>query len=153
MAIPQRKPNRLTGYDYSSAGYYFVTICTRNMDCVLSHVVGCDAHIAPLVKLTDIGQITFKHLLQIPGIDKYVIMPNHIHFIVKTDGTMWASSPTQSLSQIVRSFKTVVSKELGYSIWQRSYYDHIIRNEQDYRRIWSYIDENPIKWELDKYYR
>ena len=84
----KRKNNRLDNFDYSSAGYYFVTLCVKDTCCILSHVVGCDAHIAPLVELTDIGTVALNHLLRIPGIDKYVIMPNHIHFIVKIDGTM-----------------------------------------------------------------
>lgn len=60
---------------------------------------------------------------------------------------MWASTPTsQSVSQLVKSFKILVTKQAGFSIWQRSFYDHIIRDECDYLEIWQYIDENPIKW-------
>jgi len=81
-------------------------------------------------------------------------MPNHIHMIIKiNNGTMWSSSPTHSsVPQIIKTFKTLVSKEIGCSIFQRSYYAHIIRNEYDYQEIWKYIDENPLKWTLDKYY-
>ena len=67
-------------------------------------------------------------------------------------GPMWASAPTQSVSDRIRSFKTLVSKQIGVSIWQRSFYDHVIRNKEDYLHIWKYIDDNPAKWAEDKYY-
>ena len=65
---------------------------------------------------------------------------------------MWASAPTQSVSTRIRSFKTLVSKQIGQSIWQRSFYDHVIRDEGDYLHIWQYIDSNPAKWAEDEYY-
>ena len=65
---------------------------------------------------------------------------------------MPTSSPTINVESIVRSFKTMVSKEIGHTIWQRSYHDHIIRNEMDYKEIWEYIDTNVIKWKLDCFY-
>ena len=80
-------------------------------------------------------------------------MPNHIHMIIKIDnGTMWASSPTQSIPTIVKSFKTLVTKEIGKPIFQRSFYDHIIRGEEDFKEIWEYIDGNPQKWQNDRFY-
>jgi len=63
---------------------------------------------------------------------------------------MPSSRPT--LNTIIRSLKTMVTKELGYSIWQTSYYEHIIRNQHSYEEIWQYIDNNPLKWELDELY-
>ena len=78
-------------------------------------------------------------------------MPNHIHLIIKNEnGTMWASSPT--VSQKIKSFKIMVAKSIGKPIFQRSFYDHIIRDENDYLRIWEYIGTNPQKWSEDKYY-
>ena len=149
MDLPKRKPTRLKGYDYSQNGYYFVTICTHNKKCILSNIVGDDAHIVP----SKYGIIVEKYISNIVGIDKYVIMPNHIHLIIKNDnGTMWASSPTQSISQQVKSFKTLVTKEIGYKIFQRSFHDHIIRGEKDYLKIWNYIDTNPLKWREDCFY-
>ena len=82
-------------------------------------------------------------------------MPNHIHMILRIEGghgPMWASAPTQSVSTRIRSFKALVSKEVGRPIWQRSFYDHVIRNEADYLRIWEYIDNNPACWAEDEYY-
>lgn len=94
--------------------------------------------------------------MQIKGIDSFVIMPNHIHFIIIKDnqqiGTMWSPCPT-SISNDIRTFKTLVTKELSQSIWQSSFYDHIIRDEYDYMVHLQYIDENPAKWLEDKYYK
>ena len=86
------------------------------------------------------------------SVDKYVIMPNHIHLIISLYGTMRASSPTKNIENIIRSFKIMVTKEIGKSIWQRSYHDHIIRGEKDYQKIWEYIDTNVIRWKKDCFY-
>ena len=144
-----RQPTRLQEYDYATPGAYFITICTKDRAPILSRVVGDDAHIVP----TPIGRLVEKYLQSIPGIEKYVIMPNHIHMIVRiADGPMWASAPTQPIPSRIRSFKTLVTKELGRSIFQRSYHDHVIRGEQDYRDVWEYIDQNPARWREDELY-
>ena len=146
-----RKPTRLPDYDYATAGAYFITICTKDRKKILStiHPVGDDAHIVP----TPIGRLVDKYIQSIPGIEKYVIMPNHIHLIIRiADGPMWASAPTPSIPSRIRSFKTLVTKDYGENIFQRSYYDHIIRGEQDYRDVWQYIDQNPARWMEDDLY-
>ncbi len=157
--LPKRKPNRLKGYDYGAPGAYFITICTKDRKNLLSKIlVGDDAHIVQQNDLSNYGTICDKYINNINikyenvTVEKYVIMPNHIHLIVFLNGTMMASSPTKNIKTIVRSFKTMVTKEIGNSIWQRSYHDHIIRNEDDYKKIWSYIDTNVIKWENDCFY-
>ncbi len=196
--FPKRKPIRLKDYDYSQNGAYFITICTKNMACILSRInvghdahivpqnsdvvghdahivpqnsdtvghdahivpqnsdtVGHDAHIVPKPELTEYGKIVEKHISLIPGIQQYVIMPNHIHLIIVKgyeSGTMWASCPT-SISNDIKSFKTIVTKEIGKSIWQPRFYDHIIRDEYDYIKHLKYIEENPLKWVIDKYYK
>ncbi len=144
---------RLPQYDYSSDGAYFITVCVKDRKQLLSQIVGGDDHIAPKVELTQIGLKVQKYLDQIRGIDKYVIMPNHIHLIIIQNklGSMWSSTPT-NIPNIIRSFKTLVTKELGFSIWQTGYYDHIIRNEEDYLIKAQYIGNNPAKWQYDKYY-
>ena len=147
-----RKPNRLKNYDYSSQGAYFITICTLDRKCILSRIVGGDALIAPQTNLTHCGEIARKYIESMPGIDKYVIMPNHIHLLIAIDGPMKASAPTISVPNLIRSFKVLVSKEIGQSIWQRSYHDHIIRDEEDYLNHLRYIENNPIKWSEDNYY-
>ncbi len=121
-------------------------------------VVGDDALIVPINQLTNIGQVCDKYINNINTIyenvslDKYVIMPNHIHLIISLCGTMRASSPTKNIENIIRSFKIMVTKEIGKSIWQRSYNDHIIRDEKDYQKIWEYIDTNVLRWEKDCFY-
>ena len=86
----------------------------------------------------------------------YCIMPNHIHLIIML-GTSdhrspKAATPTVSLPQIVNALKSLATKEAGRSLWQRGYYEHIIRDEQDYLDIWQYIEGNPAKWAKDRYY-
>ena len=151
MEFTERKVNRLSEYDYNTCGAYFVTICTKDRRKILSQVVGDDAHIVP----KPYGIVVEKYIRNIPQIDKYIIMPDHIHMIIRLDnGSMWASTPTDTkpqhnrVSNIVRSLKILVSKEIGESIFQRSYYDHVIRNQKDYDEIWQYIENNPQKWYL-----
>ena len=103
-------------------------------------------------ELSDYGRIVDTHARRIPGIEKYVIMPNHVHLLIVKNGAFSATLPTNVLNDI-RSFKTIVTKKIGISIWQTSFHDHVIRCEEDYLQIWKYIDENPIKWTLDRYYR
>ena len=156
---PERKANRLADYDYSQPGAYFITICTENRKCILSTVVGGDAHIAPHTVLTETGKTVEKYLRSIPGIGHYVIMPNHVHMILRISakeicqGPIWRDAPTEaSVPKIIRSWKILVSKELGHSIWQRNYYDRIIRDEQEYIQKMQYITDNPAKWREDDYY-
>ncbi len=158
MDLPKRKSTRLKDYDYSTSGAYFITICTRKKEKVLSQIVGDDAHIVPQNILSEIGLVCDKYINNINlkyenvTLDKYVIMPNHIHLLISLHGTMKASSPTKNIETIIRSFKTMVTKEIRHSIWQRSYHDHIIRDERDYDKIWNYIDTNVARWENDCFY-
>ena len=153
-----RKAARLKGYDYSIPGAYFITICVKGRKKLLAKIVGDDAHIVPQNQLSYYGLVCDKYINNINikyenvMVDKYVIMPNHIHLIVSLHGTMKASSPTKHIETIVRSFKTLVTKEIGTSIWQRSYHDHIIRGEKDYQEIWKYVDTNVLQWESDRFY-
>ena len=132
MELPERKQNRLCDYDYSQNGAYFVTICTQNRRKILSDIVGDDAHIVP----KPYGRIAEKYIRNVPEIEKYAIMPDHIHILIRLDnGSMWASTPTNKIASIVRSIKVLTTKEIGESIFQRSYYDHVIRNQYDYDEI------------------
>ena len=152
--FPTRKPTRLQNYDYSQNGCYFVTVCVKNRKPILSTIVGGDALIAPQIKLTEIGKIAEKHIQKINSVyadvtvENYIIMPDHIHLLIFIDGfedgTMRASSPT-NLSTVIRSMKTFVTKEVGKSIWQRSFYDEIIKNETHFQRVWEYIEYNALK--------
>jgi hypothetical protein len=172
MYMGNRKQVRLKDYDYSKAGYYFLTICALNRCEIFGQAVGGDANIAPSVFLSKIGAITEKYIKNIDlkyenvYVDKYVIMPNHIHMIIALkdgaiNGAMLASPPTDSgkalpsanalIPKIIRSLKILVTKEAGTSIFQKSYYDHIIRNQADYLTKWNYIDTNPARWVDDEY--
>jgi len=165
--LQTRKPNRMKNYDYSQNGAYFITICVKDRHELLCKItVGDDAHIVPVnIQYTECGEIVKKHIENISviyddvNVNEYVIMPNHVHMIIvlcniRNNGTMWASSPTQiGIPQIIRSMKTMVTKQIGFSLWQRSYHDHIIRNEQDYSRIAEYIENNPANWQNDRFYK
>jgi len=141
MTLPIRKPTRLKGYNYSTPGSYFITICTKDRKQLLSKIVGDDAHIVPKNQLLNYGLICDKYINNINtkyenvSVDKFVIMPNHIHLIISLYGTMRASSPTEKIENLIRSFKIMVTKEIGNSIFQRSYHDHIIRDKNDYQKI------------------
>ena len=147
MDLPYRKHNRLENFDYSKNGAYFITICVKDRKRILCDIVGDDAHIVP----KKYGTIVEKYIRNVSEIKKYVIMPDHIHMIVQIEnGSMRASTPTNRISNIVRSIKILATKEIGEPIFQRSYYDHIIRNQADYNEVWEYIDQNPAKWILKK---
>ena len=144
---PNRKNPRLNGYDYSAANYYFVTVCTEGKVCLFGN---------PEVK-NPFRKIAENGILKIPehypgvSVDKMVVMPNHVHMILVLDGT------TATLDKIVGSYKSYVSKEIhkikpDIVVWQKSFHDHIIRNEEGYRNIWSYIDGNPQNWNQDCFY-
>ena len=157
VELPKRKLVRLPEYDYSSPGAYFITICTKDRRCILSEItVGADALGGPCLKLTDTGKVVEHFILsteRINGIhiDNFVVMPNHIHMILRIDnGPPRASAPT--ISDAVGALKRLVNRRLGHNIWQRSFHEHVIRNEHDFLEIWEYIDANPAKWAEDCYF-
>ena len=159
---PVRKPIRLKNYDYSAPGAYFITICTREKRCILSSIqkpsaggVGDGAPAVPRVRLTSVGQIVDKTITDAQAhygwlsVDRYVIMPNHVHLLitVKAGGTPRAASPTKAaVPAFVSSLKSITVRRCGVPLWQRSFYDHIVRNEAEYREIAEYIDANPARW-------
>ena len=161
MALPKRKPTRLREYDYSTPGAYFITICTKDRKELLSSITthGTDGITSFAEnRLSAYGMVCEKYINNINTkyenvtVDKYVIMPNHIHLIILLHGTMRTLSPAQNIENIIRSLKTLITKEAKIPIWQRSYHDHIIRGEKDYNKIWEYIDTNVIKWHTDCFY-
>ena len=162
--LRKRKPNRLAGYDYNRTGYYFLTLCVVERHPILR----CrGAQCAPAVGLPDLshaGKVTEQAICGIAvhyphvSVEKYVIMPNHIHMILRIDHGRTLCAPTMRdaeqnmVARVVKHMKEYVTKTIGYSVWQKSYHDHIIRNEADYLRIWNYIETNPEKWREDRYY-
>ena len=154
--LPKRKKIRLSDYDYSTPGAYFITVCTANREKIFwSDRRGelC----SPAVTLTDIGIIADNEIQKINiiydavRVEKYCIMPDHIHFIISITGD--ENGRTQfapTISRIIKQFKGSTTKRIGRAIWQKSFYDHAIRNQQDYDEIWQYIDNNPLKYSLEK---
>ena len=160
--LPKRKKGRLTGYDYSANGSYYITVCTKDKQHILGHSVGGGVLDAPYVRLSKYGAMVRDALLEMGTfydditIDHYVVMPNHIHFILSICGEGGPSrtpAPTNArLPTFLSAWKRLTNKKAGFSLWQRGYCDHIIRCEADYLRIWQYMDENPVRWTEDEYY-
>ena len=159
--LPARKHPRLKGYDYSSNGAYHITMCVEDRHEMLGTIVGRDALGAPcIVELSEYGKIVHKEIEDTPSyyknvfIDKFTVMPNHIHMIILItgeNGAPRASRPTTALiPRIVSILKKKTNKMFGFNIWQDRYHDRILRNEEEYQTRWRYIDENPAKWAEDE---
>ena len=152
MDKPVRKSTRIPHYDYSKDNYYFVTICTHEKKCIFGTVK----------MLSRYGKIAADSVREIPlhysgvKIDKFIVMPNHIHMIVII-GCDNTSETKPDLGQVIGSFKSGVTRKIHETapderIWQRSFHDHVIRSRKDYEKIWSYVDTNPMRWEQDCFY-
>ena len=149
--IHHRRSIRLPGYDYSQAGAYYVTICTATRQCLFGEVVNGEMH------LNWVGTIAHYEWLSLPrrypgvNLDALVVMPNHVHGVILLTGR----NP-HPLSELVRRFKSRTARRInerrhttGTSIWQRDYYEHIVRDEGDLDRIRQYIVGNPARWQED----
>lgn len=167
-----RRSIRLKGYDYTQPGGYFVTTCTQDRACLFGEVVDGK------MRLNEAGRMVQAVWEEIPvhyagvAIDAFVVMPNHIHGIVvlvgatpcgrPLSGQAQGPAPTISLPDVVHRFKTMTTKhyadgvkQAGWSpfpgqLWQRNYYEHIIRDEDSLNRIRQYITDNPAQWALDR---
>lgn len=161
----ERKSPRLPNYDYSQAGLYFLTLCTKGKAPLFGRVcVGGGALDAPKVELSQYGAVIERWLADCAGkyedlaILKHVVMPNHVHVIVELrGGPSRAPAPTQSRANeripgFVSGMKRLTNRCCGVALWQRGYYDHVIRNDADFLRVWNYIDTNPAKWAEDEYF-
>jgi putative transposase len=147
-----RKPLRLRGFDYSSDGSYLVTVCTYGRRCTLGSIAG--EHVVK----SALGAIVARQIELLPerlpgvGIDAFVVMPNHVHVVVRLQRARQASP----LRVVVGSFKSGSAREInalrgtpGAGVWQRGYHDHVIRDVDDLQRVREYVDSNPIRWALD----
>ena len=159
--MPSRRPNRLEEYDYSQAGAYFVTVCIQDRKQILSVIPAGDGF--PIPKLC--GQIAQRIIQKIPEkypcvtVDHYVIMPDHIHLLlrIKNSENGGTGNPSPTVGNIMGWYKYQTTKQInlakntpGERVFQRSYYDHVIRNQQDYNEAWEYIENNPRKWGIMK---
>ena len=170
--IQHRRSVRLRGWDYSGPGVYYITICTHRRECLFGEVLD------GAMRLNQAGEMAEACWRAIPGhtqrieLDEWVVMPNHVHGIIVILDTsvgarhavplretteVFGKPKPDSLSTVVRSFKSAVTKNInhfrdtpGSLLWQRSFYDHIVRTQPDLDQIRQYIDENPMKWHLDK---
>jgi REP element-mobilizing transposase RayT len=164
----RRRSIRLQGYDYSQAGAYFVTVSTHDKECLFGEIADGE------IKLNAFGEVAQASWYELPqhfsylGLDVFVIMPNHVHGIIVLNGVgaQHAAPPrgglrpnvqAGSLGAVVRSFKSAVSKQInelqgtpGMPVWQRNYYEHVIRNAEELHRIRQYIVNNPLQWALDR---
>jgi len=142
-----RKPTRLPNYDYSNNNYYFVTICTHQKKCIFGTVE----------QLNQLGEIAKQDLQKLENcyegvkIDRCIVMPNHIHAIIVLENA------NASLNKIIGLYKSGVSRRIRtidpeLQVWQRSFHDHIIRNQAAYEKIWNYVEYNGKKWEEDCFF-
>lgn len=162
--IHHRRSIRLKGYDYARDGAYFVTIVTWQREMLFGEVVD------GVMVLNDMGEIVREEWERAPivrpyiELGAYVVMPNHIHgILIFNVGATRRVAPTKttlqsgSLGAVIGQFKSIVTKRIntlhnspGVPVWQRNYYDRIIRNEREMSRIWDYIEANPARWEKDE---
>ena len=160
--IHHRHSIRLRDYDYRSAGAYFVTICTFQRECLFGDVVDGE------MRLNSLGEIAREEWLRTEivrknvSMDAFVIMPNHFHGILLMDDSCRGEAAPRpvmagSIGAILGQFKSIVTKRInalrdnpGCPVWQRNYYEHVVRNEGDLANIRQYIANNPLKWDLDE---
>ena len=156
----QRKHPRLKKYNYSSAGAYFVTICSQDKQCIFSHISEAQADGVKIV-YSNIGRIAEKQLLLLEErylcltVDCYVIMPNHIHVIFRISNNEGESDINPTIMDIVCTYKSLTARECknnGFTgkLFQTSFYEHVIRGRSDYEQIVKYIFENPLCWYYDE---
>jgi putative transposase len=179
--LKNRHSTRLEGFDYARANSFFITLCVKEKHCMLGQIIDGEA------VLSKYGEILRAEITRTPlvrpnvVIDAFVIMPNHVHMILRILGTVNEStllcddssalpdvtnafvcsagecnsplrSPSQTVGAIIRGMKGVVSKKIGFSLFQRGYHDIIIRDGQAYQKMKNYIKTNPKKWPEDKYF-
>ncbi len=166
--IHHRRSIRLPNYDYTHPGEYFVTICTHQRQCLFGDITH------GTLQLTPAGEQVKALWLRLPlhffnlQLDEFVVMPNHIHGILQLADQPTSQNPTTqiqepvgtqsgSIGAIIQNFKSVSSRRLrrygdlaGKPIWQRNYYEHIVRNPEDLARIQTYIQTNPLSWQDDQ---
>ena len=160
VGVPQRRSPRLPAFDYSRPGAYFVTICTYERRCVFGRVRGRS------VLLSEAGQIVEEEWLRTAErrpyvvLDSHVIMPNHVHGLIviqehaRAAGLTTSSGPKRhSLSSVVGGFKAAASRRIAlltdqdrHALWQRSYYERVVRSDDELRSIREYIANNPVRW-------
>lgn len=164
----RRRSMRLKGHDYAQAGAYFITICTRGRHCLFGQVVNSEMYLNEYERIVEREWLRNATIRPSVILDEFVIMPNHFHgIVVLTDArathrvapTERPNGPTpSSIGAIIGQFKSIVTKGInvvrgtrGVLVWQRNYYEHVIRSEWDINRAREYIVNNPAHWAEDEY--
>ncbi len=175
-----RRSIRLPECDYAQDGVYFVTICTRRRECLFGKVNAGRVELTEYGQIVQEEWWRSTSIREELSLGEFVIMPNHLHGIVEmnarstmevgahgraplrapgVDGTRPLHRPERSLGSFIAGFKAACTKRInerrgspGRSVWQRNYYEHIVRDEDDLNRVRQYILDNPLQWELDEYY-
>ena len=164
---PKRKNIRLEGYDYNTAGLYFITACTKDKKKILckiqTPIAGSVLLNAPLIQMSKFGEIVEKRLFEMSDfyedikLDSYVVMPNHVHLMIRVlnsentpSGKMFPT--VNKVGKFVGTLKRLTNREIGFNIWQTGSNDRIIRNDEEYIAYMEYIEANPQKWLTDEHY-
>jgi REP element-mobilizing transposase RayT len=158
--IYRNRTLRLKDYDYSQNGLYFITICTNNQEAYFGDIK------EGILRLNDAGQMVEKIWIELYDrfdfikLHNYIVMPNHFHAIIE----IIDSTKSTHIGNVVGVFKSLSTNQYikgvyNYNwltfekrLWQKNYYEHIIRNEESYLYISDYIENNPLKWDLDKFH-
>lgn len=173
-SVRNRRSIRLQGYDYAQAGAYFVSICTQNRACLFGEIVAGEMRLNDTGRIVADEWVKTAEIRSEIALDEWVLMPNHFHGIIVIVDGRGAAHPDRgtarraptverfgcpisgSIPTIVRSFKSAATKRInemhqspGMKLWQRNYWEHIVRNEPELHRIREYIRNNPTQWELD----
>ena len=157
MELPKRKQNRLTEYDYSNPNAYFITICTKDRNPYFWTNVNTDIQRPEDIPLSEYGSLVCQCICDIPthypmiSVDHYAVMPNHVHLLLHVQTTQdgrLIEAPT--ISTVVNQTKGILSKRIGFPVWQKGFYDHVVRGREDFQQIWNYIEGNPYKWSEDE---
>jgi len=167
----QRRSIRLKDYDYSQAGVYFITICTYDKECLFAKVVDGEMVLNEYGHLIEEEWLRTADIRNNVALDVFIIMPNHFHGILAivdncrgtarcaptSHNRQFGKMTSASIPAIIRSFKSATTKRINElpgtphtPVWQRNYYEHVIRDENDLNEIREYVVNNPLKWELDR---
>ncbi|TVP88331.1 MAG: transposase [Pseudomonadaceae bacterium] len=162
--LPQRKSPRLKNFNYQARNIFFITLCTHQRRLYFGSINGGE------MRPSSVGILTRDMWLRlprhVPGLEllDFVLMPNHLHAIIITPGRSdgqpecFGKPRSGSLPTIMRNYKAAVTREVRLTyrvkqLWQRGFYEHVVRDEKDYLRIAEYIAQNPLKWHVDRLYQ
>ncbi len=177
--IHHRRSIRLKGYDYSQAGAYFVTVCTQNRECLFGEIADFEMRLNEYGRVVNETWEWLRQQYSRVDLDEWIVMPNHLHGIIlmtdkndlndsgrggsrtaptsRDSGIVPAPTKRKPLGRLIGAFKTVSTKRIneirataGAQVWQRNYYEHIIRDEKELNRIREYIAANPALWANDE---